>query len=132
MRDAKIGMLSLKKASPLDFQEYNHFKYYVSVKSKLQHPPPPPAIPRAFDTLPVPGRREFDYQSLSGCGEFDPHALGVGNLNCTPRFHVKSVAWRASMYHGGRGVKGFSWKGLCLCQTNWFLPYSKVFKFKNF
>ena len=30
--------------------------------------------------------REFDYQSLPGDGEFDPHALGVGNLNCTLDF----------------------------------------------
>ena len=43
--------------------------------------PPPPGIPRAFDTFAVPGRRKFDYQSLPGGGEFDPHALGVGNLN---------------------------------------------------
>ena len=57
----------------------------VSVKSKFQHAPPP-GIPRAFDTFAVPGRREFDYQSLSGGGEFDPHALGVGNLNCTLDF----------------------------------------------
>ena len=46
----------------------------------------PPGIPRAFDTFAVPGRREFDYQSLSPGGEFDPHALGVGNLNCTLNF----------------------------------------------
>ena len=52
---------------------------YVSVKSKLQHPP---GISRAFDTFAVPGRREFDYQLPPGGGEFDPHALGVGNLNC--------------------------------------------------
>ena len=39
---------------------------YVSVKLKLQHPPPPPGIPRAFDNFAVPGRREFDYQSLRG------------------------------------------------------------------
>ena len=45
--------------------------------------PPPPGIPRAFDTFDVPGRREFDYQSLPRGGEFDPHALGVGNLNFT-------------------------------------------------
>ena len=48
--------------------------------------PPPPGIPGAFDTFAVPGRREFDYQSLPGVGEFDPHALGVGNLNCTLDF----------------------------------------------
>ena len=58
-------------------------KCYVSVKSKLQHAPPPPGIPRAFDTFAVPGGRAFDYQSLPGGGEFDPHALGVGNLNST-------------------------------------------------
>ena len=44
---------------------------------------PPPGIPRAFDTFAVLGRREFDYQSLPVGGEFDPYALGVGNLNCT-------------------------------------------------
>ena len=32
----------------------------VSVKSKLQHPPLPPGIPRAFDVYFLPGRREFD------------------------------------------------------------------------
>ena len=62
------------------------FPNYVSVKSMLQHAPPPPGIPRAFDTFAVPGRREFDYQSLPGGGEFDPQALGVGNLNCTLDF----------------------------------------------
>ena len=39
--------------------------------------------PRAFDTFAVLGRTEFDYQSLPVGGEFDPYALGVGNLNCT-------------------------------------------------
>ena len=46
---------------------------------------PPPGIPRAFDTFAVPGRRKFDYQSFPGGGEFELH----------PRFHVKSLAWRA-------------------------------------
>ena len=59
----------------------------VSVKSKLQHAPPPSqGKPRAFDTFAVSGRREFDYQSLPGGEEFDLHALGVGNLNCTHDF----------------------------------------------
>ena len=67
---------------------YNREKtVYVSVKSKLPHaPPPPPGIPRAFDTFAVPGRREFDYQSLPAGGEFDLHALGVGNLVSTLDF----------------------------------------------
>ena len=54
--------------------------------------PPPPAYPG----IP-PGRREFDHQSLPGGGEFDPHALWVGNLNCTLEFHVKSLVWRVIM-----------------------------------
>ena len=45
-----------------------------------------PGIPQAFDTFAVPGRREFDYRSLPGGGEFDPHVSGVGNLNCTLDF----------------------------------------------
>ena len=51
-------------------------------------PPRPPGIPWAFDTFAVPGRREFDYQSIPGGEElnFDPQALGVGNLNCTLDF----------------------------------------------
>ena len=63
----------------------NHFpSNSVSVKSKLQHAPLPPGIPRAFDTFAVPGRREFDYQNLLGGGEFELH-------------HVKSLAWRPIM-----------------------------------
>ena len=57
-------------------------------------PSPPPGIPRAFDTFAVPGRREFDYQSLLGGGEFDPHALGGGEFEL---HHVKSLAWRPIM-----------------------------------
>ena len=54
---------------------------YVSVKSKLQHALPPPGIPQTFDNFAVPGRREFDYQSLPGGGEFELH----------PRFQVKAM-----------------------------------------
>ena len=75
-------------------------------------PPPPSGIPRKFDTFAVPGRREFDYQSLSWGGEFDPHALGVGNVNCTlDSCEISGVA----NYHGGRGVRGLSLKRLRLC-----------------
>ena len=49
--------------------------------------PPSPGIPWAFDTFAIPGRREFDYQSLQGDGEFELH----------PRLHVKSLAWGAIM-----------------------------------
>ena len=30
-----------------------------------------PGIPRAFDVFAIRGRREFDYQSLPGDGEFE-------------------------------------------------------------
>ena len=70
------------------------FYSHVSLEKHVMHrsnrsfnmPPPPPGIPRAFDTFAVPGRREFDHQSLPGGGEFDPHSLGMGNLNSTLDF----------------------------------------------
>ena len=82
--------------SVLPFEQYNNINfvvYNVSVKSKLQHAPP--GKPWAFDTFAVPGRREFDYQRLPRGGEFDPHALGVGNLNSTLdfMFGVASYHW---------------------------------------
>ena len=67
----------------------NNYRFQVEVMYRSNQSfnmPPPPGIPRAFDTFAVPGRREFDYQSLPGGGEFDPHALGVGDLNCTLDF----------------------------------------------
>ena len=69
---------------------------------------PPPGIPRAFDTFAVPGRREFDYQnqSLPGGGEFELH----------PRFHVKSLAWRAII--GDAMLEDFRGKD-CAFGANW-------------
>ena len=61
-------------------------KWPVMYRSNRSFNMPPPGIPRAFDTFAVPGRREFDHQSLPEGGEFDSHALGVGNLNCTLDF----------------------------------------------
>ena len=84
--------------SPLSDLSFN-----VSVKSKLQHAPP--GIPWAFDTFAVPGRREFDYQSLPGGGEFELH----------PRFHVKSLAWRAM---GDAVLEDFRGKD-CAFVANW-------------
>ena len=73
-----------------------------SVESKLQHPPPP-GIPRAFDTFAVPGRRVFDYETLlRGWGIRSPCFRG-GELELYPRFH-----W-------GRGVSGKD----CAFVANW-------------
>ena len=72
---------------------------YRSNRSFNMHPPPPGGhTPGTFYTFAVPGKREFDYQSLPGGGEFELH----------PRFHVCGASY------GGRGVTGFSWKRLCL------------------
>ena len=69
-------------------------------------PPPPPGIPRAFDTFVVPGRREFDYQSLPGGGYFEPHAKGVGNwtvvsISC----EISECFARDKLLWKGRGVR---------------------------
>ena len=58
---------------------------YWSNQSFNTPPPPSPGIPRAFDTFAVLGRREFDYQSLPGLGNFIPMQM-VGNLNRTLDF----------------------------------------------
>ena len=60
------------------------FPNYVLVKSKLQHAPP--GIPWAFDTFAVRGGENLIIRVFQGGGEFDPHALGVANLNCTLNF----------------------------------------------
>ena len=105
---------------------YGNNKLNVSVKSKLQHPPPPlSGIPRAFDTFAVQGRRKFDYQSLPGGGEFDPHALGVGNLNCTLNIHVKSLVWRVVM--GDALLEDFCGKD-CVFVANWLRGFCAVFE----
>ena len=43
----------------------------VSVKSKLQYSPPQ-AYSGHLTPLSSPGRKEFDYESLPGGGEFEP------------------------------------------------------------
>ena len=89
---------------------------------------PPLGIPWAFHTFAVPGRREFDYQSLPGGGEFDPHALGVGNLNCT--------LWCGELSWGTRCWRIFVEEIVPLWpigykERTWTssVPYLKVFKF---
>ena len=71
--------------------------YNVPFKSKLQHPPPPPGIPRAFDHFNLPGD-----------GEFDPyprcHVMCLGA--CTR--HDKS--WRRST----EGVSGILNSSMCV------------------
>ena len=42
-------------------------------------------IPRAFDTLPFPGSREFDFRTAVRGGEFDTKPRKVGNLTVRTR-----------------------------------------------
>ena len=72
-------------STQLTLQVWCDFRFWLCI-GQIEASTNPPGKPRAFDTFAVLGRREFDYQSLPGGGEFDPHALGVGNLNCTLDF----------------------------------------------
>ena len=85
----------------------------VMYRSNRSFNMPPPGKPRAFDTFAVPGRREFDYQSFPGGGEYE--------LN--PRFHVKSLAWRAM---GDPVLENFRGKDCT------FVAYLKYLNFKIF
>ena len=57
---------------------------YASVKSKLQHAPPR-AYPGHLTPLTSRGGGNLIIKVFQG-GGFDPHALGVGNLNSTLDF----------------------------------------------
>ena len=46
---------------------------------------PLPGILRAFDTLPFPGSREFDFRTAGRGGEFDTKQQKVGNLTVRTR-----------------------------------------------
>ena len=85
---------------------------YVSVKSKLQHPPPPSGHTTGISHLCRPGEEGIWLsESSRGWGIWFPCVRG-GEFELHPRFHVKSLVWRAIM---GDEVLGFSWKRLCLC-----------------
>ena len=94
--------------------------YGIMYRSNRSFNMTPPGIPRAFDTFAFPGRREFDDQSLPGGGEFELH----------PRFHVKSLAWRAIMADAvledfrGQSANWLQGKGL-----NKLCAVFEVFKF---
>ena len=70
----------------------------ATVKSKLQHPPPPPGHTAGILNLCRPGEEGIDYQSLPGAGQFDPHVLRVGNLYC-PLDFMRNL-WRGELSWG--------------------------------
>ena len=66
-----------------------------------------------------PGRREFDYQSPPGGGEFELHA----------QFHVKSLAWRALI--GTVVLEDFRGKD-CAFEANWLRVLCRIWRYLNF
>ena len=78
-------------------------------------PPPPMGIWH----LCHPGRREFDYQSPPGGGEFELH----------PQFHVKSLAWRAVV--GDVVLEDFHGKD-CAFEANWLRVLCRIWRYLNF
>ena len=67
----------------------------VSVKSKLQHPPPPGHTPGIWHLF-LPGRREF-----SRGRAFDHYSLGVGNLIASLDFMLRvALIPRGVINHG--------------------------------
>ena len=72
-------------------------KHNVSVKSRLQHPPPPPGIPRAFDVFFCPGGGNLINFIFPGAGIY---SLGVGNLIASLDFMLRVALIQA--VHEGR------------------------------
>ena len=60
--------------------------------------PPSPGHTAGIWNLCRPGEEGIDYQSLPRGGEFDPHVLRVGNLNCTLDF-MRNL-WRGELSWG--------------------------------
>ena len=85
-------------------------RHYVSVKSKLQHAPPG-HTPGIWHLCRLGEEEIWSSNSSRGWGIWSK-ALGWG-IWTPPSISCKIFG--AASYHGGRGVRGFSWKRLCLC-----------------
>ena len=84
---------------------------YVSVKPKLQHPPSghTPGIWQ----LCCPGEEGIWFsESSRGWGIWSPCVRG-GEFELQPRFHVKSLVWRAVMGDPGGALGYFLGGGMC-------------------
>ena len=73
---------------------------------------PSRTFPGHLTSLPSGEEGIWLSESSRGWGIWSPCFRG-GEFELHPRFHAKSWAWRA--IYRGRGVRGFSWKRLCLC-----------------
>ena len=90
---------------------------YVSVKSKLQHGPPPTPghTPGIWHLCRLGEERIWLSESSRGCGIWSPYFRG-GEFELRPRFHLKSLTWRAMM--GDAVFKDFGGKD-CAFVANW-------------
>ena len=92
----------------------NKFKWCIG-KSKLQHPHPP-SPPWAYlghlTPLPSRGGRNLIIRVFQGVGNLIPMCYGWG-IWTAPLISCEIAS--VMSYHRGRGVRGFSWKRLCLC-----------------
>ena len=102
-----------KSSLSLEIHSWNWLMHNVSVKSKLQHPPPghTPGIWH----LCRPGEEGIWLsESSRGWGIWSPCFRG-GEFELHPRFHVKSLAWRAM---GDAVLEDFRGKD-CAFVANW-------------
>ena len=107
-----LEVKSLSSAgAPTEYSNKNN----VSVKSRLQHAPPPPGIPRAFDTFAVLGRRNLITRVFQGVGNLIPMLLGWGIWTAPS---ISREIFGVASYHRGRGIRGFCGKD-CVFVANW-------------
>ena len=107
----------------------------VSVKSKLQHAPPPGHTPGIWH-LCRPGEEGIWLSEFSRGWEIWSPCFRGGEFELHPRFHVKSLAWRAM---GDPVLEDFRGKDSTFV-ANWLLGKGlnklcgvfEVFKFQNF
>ena len=92
---------------------------YQSNRNFNISPPPPGEHTPGMWHPHRPGRREFDYQSPPGGGEFELHA----------QFHVKSLAWRALI--GTVVLEDFRGKD-CAFEANWLRVLCRIWRYLNF
>ena len=84
--------------------------------------PPPPGHTPGIWHFAVPRRREFDYQSSTGWGIWSPWVRGW-EFELHPRFHVKSLAWRAVVDFRGN---------YCAFVANWVRGFCRIWRYLNF
>ena len=107
----------------------NVWQCYVSVKSKLQHPPPPPGhTPGHLTPLPSRGGGNLIIRVFQGVGNLIPMRWDE-EFELHPRFHVKPLAWRAVM--GDVVLEDFRGKDFAF-MANWLQGLCRIWRYLNF